>query len=146
EFGPDGPDLSKPSVKPGYAHLLVVPSEEKLEVKISLDKEQYAPGEQVVADFEIVAHGAKPVEAELTIGVPDQGVLALTGYELPDWFAYFYGPRPMAIMTCENRMDIIGQRAYGSKGAKAGGGGGFDAEAVRENFRYTAYWNPSLVT
>lgn len=146
EFSPDGQDLSRPSFKIGYVNLPVAPEEKKLQIKIKTDKERYAPGDQVSADFQVLDAQGQPVEAELCVAVPDQGVLALTGYQLPDWFAHFYGSRPLAVTTCETRMDVIGQRAYGSKGANAGGGGGFDAENMRSDFRYTAYWNPSLTT
>jgi alpha-2-macroglobulin len=147
EFGPDGEDLAKPSFKMGYVNLAVAPQEKKLEVKIKTDKSRYAPGDEVTADFQVLDAAGKPVEAELCVAVPDQGVLALTGYKLPDWFSQFYGPRPLAVTTCETRMDVIGQRAYGSKGGgKEGGGGGFDFDSARQDFRYTAYWNPTLIS
>lgn len=146
EFGPDGQDLSKPGFKIGYVNLPVEPEEKKLQVTVKTDKEKYAPGDEVVASFEVHDAAGKPAEAELCVAVPDQGVLALTGYELPDWFSAFYGPRALAVTTCETRMDVIGQRAYGTKGANPGGGGGFEASEGRDDFRYTAYWNASLTT
>jgi uncharacterized protein YfaS (alpha-2-macroglobulin family) len=146
EYGPDGEDLSKPGFKIGYANLAVEPSEKRLQVKVKTAKEKYAPGDEVVADFEVRDAAGNPVEAELCVAVPDQGVLALTGYTLPDWFSAFYGPRPLSVTTCETRMDVIGQRAYGTKGANAGGGGAFDATEGRDDFRYTAYWNASLTS
>lgn len=144
EFGPDGQDLSKPGFKIGYVNLPVAPTEKKLEVKVTTDKEKYAPGEEVVADFQVTDSTGSGVESEICVAVPDQGVLALTGYVLPDWFSAFYGPRPLSVTTMENRMDVIGQRAYGAKGARAGGGGGFEVDDTRDDFRYTAYWNASL--
>lgn len=146
EFGPDGQDLSKPGFKIGYANLLVEPEEKRLQVKVKTDKEKYAPGDEVVADIQVTDSSGTGVESEICLAVPDQGVLALTGYTLPDWFSVFYGPRPLSVTTCETRMDVIGQRAYGTKGANAGGGGGFDAAEGRDDFRYTAYWNPSLTS
>ncbi len=146
EFSPDGKDLSKPSFKLGYINLPVAPEEKRLTVKIKTDKEKYQPGEEVVADFEVTDASGAPVESELTVAVPDQGVLALTGYTLPDWFSSFYGARALGVTTCETRMDVIGLRSYGAKGKNAGGGGGFDAAEGRDDFRYTAYWNPSLTS
>ncbi|MFN8609193.1 MAG: Ig-like domain-containing protein [Vulcanimicrobiota bacterium] len=146
EFGPDGQDLSKPAFKLGYINLPVAPEEKRLTVKIKTDKEKYQPGEEVVADFQVTDASGAPVESELTVAVPDQGVLALTGYTLPDWFGAFYAGRALGVTTCETRMDVIGLRSYGSKGKNAGGGGGFDAALGRDDFRYTAYWNPSLTS
>ncbi|MBS2034202.1 Ig-like domain-containing protein [bacterium] len=146
EWGPDGQDLSKPSFKLGYINLPVAPEEKRLTVKIKTDKEKYQPGEEVVADFQVTDAAGAPVESELTVAVPDQGVLALTGYTLPDWFSAFYAGRALGVTTCETRMDVIGLRAYGAKGKNAGGGGGFDAALGRDDFRYTAYWNPSLTS
>lgn len=146
-YGPDGQDTAKPSFKVGYVNLPVEPAERKLQVSVKTDKQRYAPGEQVQADFEVRDAAGQPVVAELCVAVPDQGVLALTNYQLPDWFAFFYGPRPLAVTTMESRLDVIGQRSYGSKGANSGGGGGFDADlSARGDFRYTAFWNPSLVS
>ena len=146
EFGPDGQDLSKPAFKLGYVNLKVAPEEKRLTVKIKTDKEKYQPGEEVVADFQVTDAAGSPVESELTVAVPDQGVLALTGYTLPDWFGAFYAGRALGVSTCETRMDVIGLRSYGAKGKNAGGGGGFDAALGRDDFRYTAYWNPSLTS
>ncbi len=146
EFGPDGQDLSKPGFKLGYINLPVAPEEKRLTVKIKTDKEKYQPGDEVVADFQVTDSAGAPVESELTVAVPDQGVLALTGYTLPDWFSSFYGARALGVTTCETRMDVIGLRSYGAKGKNAGGGGGFDVAEGRDDFRYTAYWNPSLTS
>lgn len=145
-FGPDGQDLSKPGFKIGYLNLPVEASEQKLQVKVTTDREKYTPGDEVVAEVEVTDAKGQPVEAEVCLSVPDQGVLALTDYQLPDWYKGFYGPRPLTVLTCETRMDVIGQRAYGAKGANAGGGGGFEGHNPRQDFRYTAYWNPSLTT
>ncbi|MBX3166224.1 MAG: Ig-like domain-containing protein [Candidatus Eremiobacteraeota bacterium] len=146
EFSPGGKDLSKPTFKLGYINLPVAPEEKRLTVQIKTDKEKYQPGEEVVADFQVTDSTGAPVESELTVAVPDQGVLALTGYTLPDWFSSFYGARALGVTTCETRMDVIGLRSYGAKGKNAGGGGGFDAAEGRDDFRYTAYWNPSLTS
>lgn len=144
-FTEDGDDLGKPSFKIGYLNLPVTAVEKRLTVKVKPDRETYGPGEEVKASLEVVDQDGKPVKAEVSLSVADQGVLGLIGYQTPDYFDSFYGIRSLRVRTAETRLDVIGQRSYGTKGENDGGGGGFNAP-YREDFRYTAYWNPSIET
>ncbi len=144
-FSEAGEDLGKPSFKIGYINLPVESSQKKLQVTVTPDQESYGPGHEVKASLKVLNADGEPVQAEVSLSVADQGVLGLIGYETPDYFDQFYGPRPLRVRSAESRLDVIGQRSYGTKGEDEGGGGGFNAP-YREDFRYTAYWNPSIVT
>jgi len=144
-FGEDGFDLGKPSFKIGYVNLPVETGEKRLNVKVSTDKPTYRPGEEVTVTLECLGHTGQGVESEISLSAADKGVLNLIGYETPDYFDTFYGPRALSVRTAETRTGVIGQRAFGVKGASAGGGGSEGLD-YRENFEFTAYWNPSIRT
>ena len=145
-FGPDGEDLGKPSFRIGYCNLPVETKEKHLAVTLKTDKESYAPGDEVTVEADIKDANGKGVEAEFSLASADLGVLNLIGFKTPDYFDTFYGSRSLAVSTSESRMDVIGQRVYGAKGANSGGGGSENDSSMRQDFKYTSYWNPSLRT
>lgn len=141
-------DVGRPSFKIGYAQLNVDPGTRHLTVTTLSDKQQYRPGEIVTVNVNVKDARGKPLQTEVTMSVADKGVLNLIGYTLPDPFNMFYGPRPLSVSTTESRAQIVQARSFGEKGEDEGGGGGMDLGAVetRGNFKYTAYWNPTLRT
>ncbi len=145
-FGPDGLDLGKPSFKIGYLNLPVESAERRLQVQVTPTKEVWEPREQVQMQIQVRDARGNPAPGEVCLAVVDEGVLSLIGYETPDYFPAFYGPRPLSVRTSEARLDVIGQRSYGAKGADQGGGGGSLVGDYREDFVATAFWSPRLLT
>ncbi len=143
-FGPDGQDFGKPSFRIGYCNLAVDSSQKHLDVKLKTDKPTYEPGDEVTVEADVQTADHQGIQAEMSLAVSDEGVLKLIDYKTPDFFSTFYGTRSLSVLTGQTLLDLIGQRAYGSKGANAGGGGG-DSD-VRQDFKPTAYWNASIVT
>ena len=84
----------------------------------------------------------KPAVTELSLGVIDMSVLALTGFQLPDLVASFYYERGLGVNTSAMLMHLIERFKPGSKG----GGGGDPELRKRGNFKDTAYWNPVIQT
>jgi len=149
-------DLGKPSFKIGYAKLNVDPSEKRLGIEIlGLDK-TYKPGEEVSVDFIVKDSGGKGTKASLSVAVVDVGVLNLIGFQTPDPFSHFYSQKPLAVHTSDSRPFVLEQLFFGEKGEEMGGGLGEMMKAspapslaeieLRGDFRFTAYWNPSLLT
>jgi len=145
-FGPDGLDLGKPSFKIGYVNLPVESTERRLQVQVTPSKEVWEPRQQVRLQVQLRDSQGRPAAGEVCLAVVDEGVLSLIGYETPDYFPAFYGPRPLSVRTSEARLDVIGQRSYGAKGADQGGGGGSLVGDYREDFVATAFWSPRLLT
>jgi uncharacterized protein YfaS (alpha-2-macroglobulin family) len=141
-------DVGRPSFKIGYVQLNVDPGTRHLSITTQSDKQRYRPGETVTVSVTVKDAAGKPVAGEVTMSVADKGVLNLIGYRLPDPFESFYGPRPLAVSTTESRAQIVLARSFGEKGEDEGGCGGLDLGGVetRGNFKYTAYWNPTLRT
>ncbi|OGR59515.1 MAG: hypothetical protein A2X36_06250, partial [Elusimicrobia bacterium GWA2_69_24] len=151
KYDAEGDDLSKPQSKFGYAALTVDPGGRRLVVKAASDRKEYRPRDPVTVSLSAMDEKGRPWGgAELTVFAVDEGVLALTGYATPDPFQAFYGPRPLLVATADNRPFVIGQRSFGEKGERRGGGGGDMAGLggvdLRSRFIPTAYWNPSVET
>lgn len=141
-------DAGKPQGRFGYATFKVNPRERNINVSAKTDKADYRPGDTVKLKIKTTDDSNKPLKTEITVSVVDEGVLSLTAYTTPNIFSDFYGSRPLNVTTADSRLNIIGQRNYGEKGERRGGGGGFSLSGadLRANFMPTAYWNPSVKT
>lgn len=141
-FDENGLDTGTPAFRIGYAKLPVETTRKRLTVSIQPDKEKYLPGEKVTVKLKAADYLGKPVRAELSLGVVDMSLLALSGFELPDLVEQFYGERAIGVLTSEMLTYVIDRYKPGSKG-----GGGAELEAKkRGNFKDTAYWNPTILT
>lgn len=149
-------DLGKPSFKIGYAKLNVDPSEKRLAIDILKLKDTYKPGEEVTLDLKVKNWEENGINSSLALAVVDLGVLNLIGFKTPDPFSFFYSHKPLAVHTSDSRPFVLEQLTFGEKGEDAGGGMGETMRAafapalseveLRGDFRFTAYWNPSLST
>jgi len=150
KYGPLGDDLAKPQAKFGYVNLPVDPSGRRLKVEVKTNKEDYRPGQSVTITLRTLNEAGKPTPAEVTLYAVDEGLLLLTGYQTPDVFSAFYGPRGLMVGTVDSRPFVIGQRNFGEKGEERGGGGGgkglMQGIDLRSKFVPTAYWNASVKT
>ena len=138
-------DIGKPGFKIGYLDIPVTPDSKRLKVEISTDRERYGPKDEVVTKLKVTNADGQPVRAELSLTAADVGVLNLINYQTPDLFDTFYGSIPLGVRTAESRLDVIGQRSYGTKGEDEGGGGGYNP-GFRSDFKLTALWEPNVVT
>jgi len=141
-FDENGLDTGAPAFKIGYAKLNVETKKKRLAITVTPDKEQYLPGEKVKVTLKTLDWQGKPVPAEVSLGVVDMSLLALTGFSLPDPVALFYSERGLGVYTSEMLKFLIDRYKPGSKG---GGGSALEAKK-RGDFKDTAYWNPTIVT
>lgn len=146
-YGPDGEDLAKPRAKFGYVELKVRPSGRRLQVAVAPGAPEFRPGATATAKVSVRRADGKPSAGEVTLYAVDEGMLQLTGYQTPDPFASFYGPRPLWVSTADNRLAVIGMRSFGEKGQDRGGGGGepgAEGADLRRDFRPLAFWAATL--
>ncbi len=143
---PPAPGAPPAEFKLGYVELQVKRIEQELAVSITADKERYEPGDEAVYTVETRDHAGQPASAEVSLGLVDAAVLALTGDIEPDVLDAFYYRRGLSVWNAQTlviNMDRINLRL---EAEGKGGGGGEGAIAVRRDFADTAYWNPAVVT
>lgn len=141
-------DPGRPAYRVGYCELAVPPLGRRLDVAVTLPRREARPGEQASATVRVRGADGTPRRAAVTVWAVDAGVLELTGYTTPDLIDTFYARRGLGVSTAESRTRLVGRRSYGTKGDRAGGGGGLEAVGaeIRRDFRALAFWRGDLVT
>lgn len=145
-----GEDLARPTFRMGLLNLPVSTKGRALKVSLASSKATLEPGQVVSVDLQVLDAQGQPRKAEVTFAAVDQGVLDLIGYRMPDPGEIFFAQRPLSVGTCSLLHRVLGRRQYGEKG-RTGGGGGRDMLAMadgglREDFRATAAWRPTVQT
>lgn len=130
----------------GYTQLTLDASQRKLDVTVTPKVGTVRPRDKVVVDVQVKDASGKGKASEVTFYAVDEGVLMLTGYQLPDPVSKFTAPRPLTVATIESRSDLA--RIFeplapngSEKGAEGGDGGG-----ARSDFKQSAYFNPNVLT
>ncbi|HYQ15100.1 MAG TPA: MG2 domain-containing protein, partial [Polyangiaceae bacterium] len=143
--------LEPGSYRIGYANLLVDAAARRLAVRLSSNKSDYRPGENIEVQLAVKdAHGAAQPNTEVTLYAADEGVLSLIDYRTPDPLPTFSAARALQVATLESRdaegriaLEVLGGR---DKGRDGGDGGDNDVGGARRDFRQTAYFNPRIIT
>ena len=142
-------DLGKPQGKIGYVNLNVIPEGKRLITTLKPNAKKYQPGEKVTLNLTTKVEG-KGVPAEVVVMAVDEGILALSNYQTPDLFDFFYGAKPISVFTMDNRSYVIGQRNFGEKGENRGGGGGAASKLagtdLRSRFLFAPYFGAAVHT
>jgi uncharacterized protein YfaS (alpha-2-macroglobulin family) len=137
-------DKHRPQLQMGIAPLLVDTVDRKLDVKVEVAQQNYAPGDEVQATVTVTSHG-KPVEAEVALAASDEGVLLLTGYQTPDLMAALYQPWDLGVDTATNWTRVHRPMNPEDDDIDEGGDSGLPT-AVRKRFLASAFWAASLRT
>ena len=154
------PDLDKPKGYFGVTPLMINPYVRSFSVEIECDKPSYKPGETATIKFK-ASRGGKPFAgAELTALAADRGVLDLINYHLPNPIEFFYDRENFPLRVCggDSRSFLMDPVTYSVKNLIGGDSDYKDmemmkeaalangAEAVRKDFRPTAFFEPYIVT
>ena len=140
-------DNPVPAFRMGLLKLDVSPRAQLLNVQLTPDKAQTAPGEPVTMNLLATDYAGKPVSAEIALGVVDAAALALAPPNSVPMAAAFYGQRPLRQLTSMGLANLVAAVNLEVAKAKGGGGGGDEMFIeVRGDFRDTAYWNPVVRT
>lgn len=140
-----GDDPGRPNARVGLVKLNVERKSKRLDVKVTTDKKDYRPREKVAVNLAVKDAAGKPAAGEVTLYVVDEAVLRITSYEVPDPIAAIYPDRPLSVRLGEPLLHLVRKRAYGEKGEAQGGGGGDGSGAgIRNNFKTTVLFNPTL--
>ncbi len=117
----------------------VSPAHRLLKVKVKPTKRVYEPGKTAVYDVTVTDAKGRPAAAELSLGLVDEAVYAISKELAPKLSSFFYGHRPNPVRT-----------AYSFPSRYLGGAdkdGDDDAGAgVRRDFKDTAFWKAVVHT
>lgn len=140
-------DPGKPQFKMGMIRLDVSSESKRIPLEIKTSCHPCKPGQEITTTIRTAPN------AEVALSVADRAVLDLLNYHFSDPVKAMYSSWPLGVRVLENRGSLIDQLLLATKGDDPGGGGddsdsgGFSLDsdqATRRNFKYTAYWNPTL--
>ncbi len=140
-------DRNRPRFKMGITELKVSSEKQRLQVEIETDKTSYEPGQKVTGTIRVTSQG-KPVSAEVSLSVADEGVLQLIAYKTPDPMKTFYASWGMGIDSSTNWNRIARLNDPAVIDPDEGGDSGSDdgGQRIRSKFVSSAYWRPALLT
>ncbi|MEW5724181.1 MAG: MG2 domain-containing protein, partial [Thermodesulfobacteriota bacterium] len=142
-----GRDAGKPAFKAGYVELAVRNDNRRLKVEISPDRPEARPGEEVELSLLVTDAAGAPQAVEVAVVVADAALLQLSSENVYFPERLFFSPRQLAVWTADSRLNLVGRRHYGLKGAKPGGGGLAEGgERFRTRFVSLALFRPHVVT
>jgi uncharacterized protein YfaS (alpha-2-macroglobulin family) len=112
-----------------------------LQVEISTDKQEYAPGEKAQVTITVKDAQGKPARAEVSLAVVDEAIFGLSAELTDPIFKAFYGHRGNVVSTYDSMEP---DRIIVEPGGRGSGGGGLEVTQLRNDFQDTAAWFPSL--
>ncbi len=136
-----------PRYQVGYVELPVSTESRQLVVNVVPTVDRAGPGDTVEYEIEVTDVNGVGQEAELSIAVVDEAVLSLADDLSIDGLRAFWFERGLSVHTgsslsvsVERTNDVIQEPEEGGKG------GGSDNDALRSEFRNTAFWSAQLKT
>ncbi|MDQ1344256.1 MAG: alpha-2-macroglobulin [Patescibacteria group bacterium] len=149
------PNSPLPTYKRALSVVKVLPDEKRLTVTVTADRDRKAPGEPLtVAVFVKDALGNPVANANGSLSVVDESVLALLGNPKKNPFAFFYEmKRYLGVQTYLSLSNLVEKLEVKSadlaNGAKGGAGEdrkGGDTKKKRGTFKDTAFWKTDFTT
>jgi uncharacterized protein YfaS (alpha-2-macroglobulin family) len=141
-------DPARPAVRIGYTQLKVERRSKRLDVALAPDRAEKRPRDKVRVDVQVKDWRGKGTPAEVAVWAVDEGVLRLTGYQVPDPVEMIHPPRGLSVRIGEPLIHLVLRRLYGEKGFAEGGGGGGDGSGsgFRSRFKTTVLFAPEVIT
>ncbi len=144
------PDTPRPQIKMGLAPIRVVADQKRIVLDINPERQTYLPGESVNLEIVATTSEGEPIpEADLSIAVVDQSLLALKTRQNDDLFSVFFDVKNLGVRTASSLAYFINRINVASQNGNKGGGGGGDLELLerrRGDFRDTAFWQADAKT
>ena len=136
-----------PRYQVGYVELPVSTESRQLIVNVTPMAGRAGPGDTVEYEIEVTDLDGRGRQAEVSIAVVDEAVLSLADDLGVDGLRAFWFQRGLAVQTAaslsvsvERTNDVIQEPGGGGKG------GGSDSDALRSEFRNTAFWAGQVET
>ncbi|MCB8943911.1 MAG: Ig-like domain-containing protein [Ardenticatenaceae bacterium] len=147
-------------IRLGIVELPVSTEQLALNLELTPQGSNFAPGSTVTYDILVTDYAGNPVTADLSLALVDLAVLTLKEDNAPNILEAFYAPQPYRSQVGAG-LFISGEGLEPEipfeGGGFGGGGGGLEADAalaravgeeddVRRDFRDTAYWTAHITT
>lgn len=147
KFADQSPDLGKPAQWTGYLNIPVADDSRRVAVEVVPEKTDYRPAQTLKARVKTTLPDNRRAPVEIAVVVVDEAVLDLLpdGDGMYDPYAGLNRLGDLDVRTYSLVEQLIGRQKIEKKGANQGGDGGSDF-AVRDVFKFVAYFNPSLKT
>ncbi len=147
-------DEQAPAFLFGAVNVTIKRQVKQLSVKVNEDQPELVarPSGEFTLRVSAFDSTGKGREAEMTLCVVDESVLALTGFKTPSLETLTKFSAPLSVFTGDMRSDLLRQTPFrlikNERLTGGGGGEGVDAPAdtVRKDFRPVAYCNLGLRT
>ncbi len=149
---PAGTDLrddpGRPTVRVGYAQLRVEKKSKRLAVQLAPDGAERRPRDKVRVAVHVTDWKGQGVPSQVTVWAVDEGVLRLTGYQVPDVMEAVHPLRGLSVRLGEPLVHLVQRKLYGEKGLGGGGGGGGEGagSGFRSEFKTTVLFAPAVLT
>jgi len=140
-------EIKEPEYRFGVCELPVSDPKSQLTVEVTPASTNNLPGQPVDATVQVTDATHQPVAgAEVVVYAVDDGILGMTGYQVPDLHSFFYAERSLGVLSSISLPNLMPEDPddlrFDNKGYLGGGGGG--RERVRKNFLACAFWNATL--
>ncbi|WLT30134.1 alpha-2-macroglobulin [Geothrix sp. PMB-07] len=128
--------------------LRVPKRDRRLQVAVTTDKDRYQPGQPMKVSVAVTDAAGKPSAADLSVGVVDEAIYALSQELHPDPVRFFHPTRRHGVLrsgsTDWSFHDLLRRQrpVWSLKQTKRGDFKADDDDKVRQNFKDTAHWAP----
>jgi len=134
--------------------IIVPPEQQFLNVSVETDKAHYLPGEEATFMITTTDYKNKGISAEISVGVVDEAIYALSPDATTDIKKFFYGKRWNNVGTYNSLyFSFYGYSSKVEKEKKPNtavgalkGAKDFVEANVRKDFKDTAHWSPAIRT
>ncbi|NET47803.1 MAG: alpha-2-macroglobulin family protein [Merismopedia sp. SIO2A8] len=137
-------------VRIGFAPFFTDLGDRYLNLDITPQAEELAPGTKQTVDLQLKDNAGKPIKGQFTVMAVNEAVLQLTGYRLPDLVDIVYAEQPISTRFKDNRPDVVLQPLVSPLAKGWGYGGGLSAGTastrIRDKFEPIAYFNGAVET
>ncbi|MCA9946853.1 MAG: hypothetical protein KC449_25405, partial [Anaerolineales bacterium] len=138
-----GSSLPDSRLMTSYVNLSVPAFTKRLNVAITANKAEYAPGEEATFTVRVTNYRGEPVSAEVSLALVDEAIFALSPELNGLMYDSFYYERGSTVRTYNGMYPT---RYLWEGGMGGGGGDGAVIGGPRQDFPDTAVWQPTLHT
>jgi len=122
----------------------------RLKVEVSTDQAQYQPGQTMRVAVQVRDDRGRPAAADLSVGVVDEAIYALSAELRPDIVRFFNPTRRHSVQRTGSTewsfWDLLRRQrpVWSLRQTRRGEFKSDDADKIRQNFKDTAHWAPFL--